>query len=423
MDIRPPKGRVRTVNQSQLDQGAGRVGPLPPARAPVPPVASPSIQAVPLSDIDHSQHTRRPRPVWRWVLSSVALLLLGGIGGMYWWYNEQLRPMDSNDHAAVKFVVAEGAHFSDIATHLRQRGLIRNELAFEIYATIAGKKDALKAGTCSLKRSETSEELLQKLTAGCHDFRAITFFPGGTIEKPLYKPSGALLSQTMYVKYVLQHAGYSDGQIAAAFQKQYTGPLFAGKPAGMTLEGYIFGETYYMPLEATADQVLEESFKHFYAIVQKNDLEAKFKAHGLTLYQGITLASIVQRELNCEDKPTPERKARCYGYQQEIAQVFLKRLQDSMPLGSDVTFIYAADMMGVAPTPELESPYNTRIHAGLPPGPIASPGEMALQAVANPSSTDYLFFLAGDDGLIYFARTNAEHESNAAKYCKTLCEL
>ena len=102
-------------------------------------------------------------------------------------------------------------------------------------------------------------------------------------------------------------------------------PLFAGKPAGATLEGYIFGETYYIDKSATAEDVLKEAFSHMYNVVQKNDLVEKYRQKGLSLYQGITLASIVQRELNCEGKPTAERKNRCYEYQRTIAQVYLCR--------------------------------------------------------------------------------------------------
>ena len=225
----------------------------------------------------------------------------------------------------------------------------------------------------------------------------------------------------MYIKYVLGKAGYTDQQIEHALSQQYTGPLFADKPAGTGLEGYIYGETYHVDTMATAEKVLQTTFDQMYKDITANDLIPKFKVQGLNLYQAITLASIVQRELNCEGKPTEERKQRCYGYQQTIAQVFLKRLKDGTTLGSDVTFIYAADMKGVTPTPDLDSLYNTRIHPGLPPGPIASPGLLALKAVGNPSNTEYNFFIAGDDGLIYFAKTLAEHEANIAQHCQTLC--
>ena len=86
-----------------------------------------------------------------------------------------------------------------------------------------------------------------------------------------------------------------------------------------------------------------------------------------------------------------------------------------------MTFIYAADMLNVTPSVDLDSPYNTRKYTGLPPGPIASPGELALKAVANPSDTDYLYFIAGDDGLIYFAKDAAGHQQNIDEHCQVLC--
>jgi UPF0755 protein len=225
----------------------------------------------------------------------------------------------------------------------------------------------------------------------------------------------------MYIKYRLRQAGFSDAQITAALNKTYQGPVFDAKPAGTSLEGYIYGETYYVDTDATAEQVLQMTFDQMYKDLQANGLPQKFANQGLTMYEAITLASIVQRELNCEGKPTEERKERCYGYQRTIAQIFLKRLKEGGMLGSDVTFIYAADMLGVAPTVDIDSPYNTRIHAGLPPGPIAAPGLLALKAVGNPTDTDYYFFIAGDDGLIYFAKDLAGHEANIKNHCQQLC--
>jgi UPF0755 protein len=92
-----------------------------------------------------------------------------------------------------------------------------------------------------------------------------------------------------------------------------------------------------------------------------------------------------------------------------------------MPLGSDVTYQYAAKQLGVAPTPDLDSPYNTRKNPGLPPGPIAVPGLSALEAVAAPAAGDYVYFLSGDDEVTYFARTNAEHEANIKNHCQIKC--
>ena len=209
----------------------------------------------------------------------------------------------------------------------------------------------------------------------------------------------------MHVRYRLQEFGYSESQVESALSKQYSGPLFADKPAGTSLEGYIYGETYYVDPGAAPEVVLQTTFDEMYKQLTRYALPSKFTSQGLNLYQAITLSSIVQRELNCEGKPTEARKETCFQYQRSIAQVFLKRLHEGISLGSDVTFIYAADMRGVTPTVDIDSLYNTRIHTGLPPGPIASPGIHALRAVADPSATDYLFFIAGDDGcLLYTSR-------------------
>jgi UPF0755 protein len=107
----------------------------------------------------------------------------------------------------------------------------------------------------------------------------------------------------------------------------------------------------------------------------------------------------------------------------QIAQVFYLRLAQSMPLGSDVTYQYIADRTGVARDPDLDSPYNTRRYAGLPPGPIATPGLKALLAVANPAQTDYLYFLSGDDDITYFGRTFQEHEANIKNHCQEKCQI
>ena len=121
------------------------------------------------------------------------------------------------------------------------------------------------------------------------------------------------------------------------------------------------------------------------------------------------MASIVQKEVS---DPSDQR---------QVAQVFLKRLKEGTVLGSDVTFLYIAKKEGRSPSVNDPSPYNTRKNGGLPPGPIANFHLSALQAVANPASGDFLYFVAGDDGKTYFSRTEAEHDANVAAHCKKLC--
>lgn len=418
MDIRPPKRPQAYVS---------------PAR----PAQEVSHEAVGVKKRDVSPHsealkmepspTLYKRPKKRkllFVLVSAIVFLVLAVLGVSFWYQVQLRPVDEFSTETVQFAVGEGESFDAITSRLKVQGLIRDKYAFSLLAWLEYEHDSVKSqSTCRLSPSESAQTILDKLVEGCHDFKVITFYPGATIEKPLYKQTDSSSGGKMYIKYVLQQAGFSDKEISSALAKQYNSPIFADKPDGTTLEGYVFGETYYVATNATAEEVLQDTFDQFNKIIDQGNLASLFEKQGLNLYQGITLASIVQRELNCEDKPTQERKDRCYGYQQTIAQVFLKRLREGMTLGSDVTFIYAADMRGVTPSPLLDSPYNTRLYTGLPPGPIAAPGELALKAVANPSSTEYLYFLAGDDGLIYFAKTLDEHNANIVAHCQTSCEL
>ena len=156
---------------------------------------------------------------------------------------------------------------------------------------------------------------------------------------------------------------------------------------------------------------MTRTFDELQKQVDAHNLVAAYQQKGLSLYQGITLASIVQREVaDMADS-------------KQVAQVFLKRLSDDFPLGADATFVYAAKKVGATPSVDFDSPYNTRIHTGLPPGPISSPGATALQAVGAPAPGDYMYFVSGDDGRTHFSRTLAEHEALTAEYCKKNCSL
>lgn len=368
--------------------------------------------------------SKKKRCLRRWmiILIAVMVFLTAVFAVLFKWYEMQLRPV-SSDSNKVSVTVEDGSSVSVVANTLASKNLIRNRLAFEVYVRL-NNKNSIKAGTCMIAPSESVADIVNRMNNGCHDFKTITFYPGGTLESSKYKASQSSdgVDKTS-VRYILRQAGYSDDEISNAFKAKYDSPLFADRPSGSSLEGYVFGETYQFTGDATAKDVLQTVFDHMYKVVQKNDLVNKFKAQGLTLYQGLTMASIVERELGCEDKPTVERKNRCYQYQRGIAQVFIARYKKNMQLGSDVTFIYAADKAGVKPKVDIDSPYNTRKHTGLPPTPIATPGELSLKAVADPAPGDNLFFIAGDDGLIYFAKTDEEHKNNIDKYCQKLCSI
>lgn len=340
------------------------------------------------------------------VLFSIVVFL--GIASFVW-YRHELSPVSSIESAKRPITIKPNTLPRQIAAQLKKAGLIRSETAFYFYVTQSNQRDKLQAGSYLLSPHDSTQQIVAELISGKVTQTSVTFYPGAVLDKG---PKG---SADTSVTSALKKAGYSDEQIDRALAAQYDQPLlFTGKPAGTTLEGYVFGDTYNITAGADAEAAIDRSLDEFSAIVTKHDLVNAYKAQGLTLYQGITLASMIQRELSTNSKQaTTDQKI--------VAQIFLTRLKQHMPLGSDVTYQYAAAQLGVSPTPDLDSPYNTRKNQNLPPGPIAVPGEGALLAVAQPASTDYLYFLSGDDDKTYFAMTDQQHQSNIDAHCHKKC--
>lgn len=347
--------------------------------------------------------------IWAWIGGIFAGALIVTFAGLIIWYNILLSPVGKDLGQLKKVTIPSGSTSSQIGKELQKQSIIRSATAFDIYVRLSGKNNVLKAGSYRLSPAESTPKIIEHFVNGSVDQFSITFYPGATLKDNTNKAK----SKKYDVTTVLKKAGFSAQEIANALNEKYDsssyGKLFDGKPASADLEGYVYGETYNFNVGATVHDILESTFKEFYATAKKYNLIDSFSRHNLNLYQGITLASIIQREAN---KPEDHK---------QVAQVFYARLSAGMMLGSDVTYQYIADKNGIARDPNLDSPYNTRRYAGLPPGPISVPGLNALRAVANPADGDYLYFLSGDDDVTYFARTNAEHEANISAHCKIKC--
>lgn len=376
-----------------------------------PPKEQPPVE-VPLM---LEEHATPDAPVKRFIRKKllgifgffVLLLVIAGVSAIIW-YQQALRPVSSDPNAErILLTIQSGTSPSDIANALAQKNIIRSTTAFDIYTRLGQTKNKLQAGSYRLSPAESTQDIVGHLISGKAEEFTLTFYPGATLTDTTDKAD----SKKVDVTTILKRAGYSDVEISTALKKTYNHPLLRDKPASADLEGYVYGETYNFAVSASVEDILNRTFDQFYTQIEKYDFVNGFKQQNLTLYQGITLASIIQREVGTAAD------------QKQVAQVFYTRLAENMPLGSDVTYHYAADKRGIARDNTLDDPYNTRIHAGLPPGPIAAPGLSALQAVANPSSGDYVYFLSGDDNITYFARTNEEHEQNIKKHCAYKCSL
>jgi UPF0755 protein len=328
------------------------------------------------------------------ILAIVALLVVGGALGARAWYNRNLAAVSSSQQVTY-FPVASGSSLQEIATDLKRAYLIRNVTAFEAYVRGRQLYSKMQAGTYALTPSMSTPTIVSKIVNGQVSSSYLTILPGKTVKQ---------------IRQTFKQSGYSDAELDVAFNPD-TYPdeaVLANLPAGATLEGFLYPDSFQKetatPAQAIVRESLEEMQKHL-----TPDIINGFSAQGLNTYQGITLASIAYQE---SGDPSTEPT---------VAQVFLSRLKQGMMLGSDVTAFYAASLAGQGQSLTVDSPYNTRLHTGLPPGPISNMTADALKAVAHPSNTDYLYFVAGDNGVVHFSHTEAEQEQAVKQYCTKQC--
>lgn len=225
----------------------------------------------------------------------------------------------------------------------------------------------------------------------------------------------------MSIRKKLLTAGYANDEITAALDAHYDFAMLADKPANASLEGYLMGETHEFYKSDTVSKIIETFLAGTEQVIEENNLKTAFAARGLSLHEGIILASILQKEAKTPDMPT-------------IAGIIYNRLEIGQKLGIDSTIKYYVDLIDPdrqtytdnATILRINSCYNTNEaygNAGLPCGPISNPSLAALTAAANPTDSSYLYFLTGDDGTMYYGSTAAQHEQNRYRYCKVRCNI
>lgn len=432
------------------------VAEMNPSFSPASTLGSPEVQSIinePTKSESESSESPRPakssekpmKKVKRILLSFFILLFLAGLfGGGYYWYS--LQPVssancrfdsakaaaesnekESNSVCEYQTIeISAGESVKQIASDLKQADLIRNPFAFELYARINNLHAKLKTGKYSFRKTMSARAIAKQLVNGVvsSDVFNLTILPGTNLLGDKGKSQTGIIHQ-------FRTLGYSEEEINQALTKHYDNPVLKGLyadetklsnpeiPVKLALEGYLYGETYQFYNHEKLENVITTILNQFNDVVVSNQLEEKFKARGLSLREGIILASIIQKEARTEDMPG-------------VSMVFQNRLKQGIALGSDVTATYAADITGIDRTNAtnadilaVNSLYNTRKFPGLPPGPIAVPSKAALLAVAEPDSSkaSMLYFLTGDDGLMYYSSTDAEHNQKIRDHCQKLCKV
>lgn len=341
----------------------------------------------------------RAKPRWRkWLLIGggvIVLLAALSAGGVYSWYQINLRPRDATATTTELIQIKKGLSSSAIAGLLEEKQIIRSSTAFSWYISQKDVKNKLQAGTFALGPQMSVSEVTTKLVRGEVARRDVTFPPGRRLDQLLK---------------AMVEAGFEEKASKEALETAGRQKLAGILPTGDNLEGYLFAETYSLNLDDQPSKLVEQALTQFLKILTP-DIKKGIAQQKLSVHQAVILASIVQQESSSATT------------QKQIAQVFLRRLKEGISLGADPTFRYAAHLSGKPAVPSLDHPYNTRIYKGLPPGPIGNFSASSLAAVADPASGDYLFFVAGDDGVTRFSKTTAEHEALKNKYCIELCKL
>jgi UPF0755 protein len=329
----------------------------------------------------------------------VLLLAAGGFGAVSYnvqrWYAENVKPL-SADATQVVFTVEIGDTPQVIGDNLEAKKLIKSAKAFAWYVRTHDVRDQLKAGTYRFSPSMGVAEIVTQLTEGKVATDLFTILPGKRLDQ---------------IKDDMIKAGFDAKEVALALDPSvYAGhPALTDKPKAASLEGYLYPESFAKTKDTSPETIVRASLDE----MQKRltpEVRSGFAKQGLSVHEALTLASIITQEV-----PKAEDKA-------IVAQVFLKRLKNDIPLESDVTVFYAAKITGKDATLDIDSLYNTYKNKGLPPGPVSNVTESSMRAIIQPAATDYLYFVAGDDGVTHFSKTLAEHQALTRQYCKQLCQ-
>jgi UPF0755 protein len=312
--------------------------------------------------------------------------------------NNDLTRSVSNDPTPQQFVVSQGESVAEIGSNLQQQGLLQDGDLFRLYVRYNNLDSTINAGVFTLRPNMNIPEIAQTLQRAVAAETQITIPEGKRMEEV-----AELLQEQLNIN--------ADEFLRLARRADYDYAFLKDLPDGASLEGYLFPDTYRLPQNPTAQDVLLKMLDNYGEKVQP--LMEQAKAAGKTPREVLTLASIVEREaVIASERPT-------------IASVYLNRLKIGMALQADPTTQYA---LGYQPdqktwwkqgltTDDLKyndpSGYNTYVSPDMPPGPIASPGLSSIQAVISPAETDYLYFVAScsKDGSHQFSVTFEEHQS------------
>ncbi|MEB2279179.1 endolytic transglycosylase MltG [Lysinibacillus xylanilyticus] len=341
---------------------------------------------------------------------AIAFVLISGIVGLlgYSYVKSALKPVDPDATKTIAVEVPIGSTLSSISTLLEKKGVIKDARVFKYYAKFKNESQ-FQAGNYDLTQAMTLDELIESLKTG-KVYRTPVFtmtIPEGLT---LEQIGNIVEKKTPYTQKEFMDLVTSDAfvqQMKAKYPELVTDAVLADK-IRYDLEGYLFPATYsYFEEKPSLESIVDEMVGAMDKVVKNyNDALTEKK---MSVHQLLTFASLLEREATAQtDRET-------------IASVFYNRIDQGMPLQTDPTVLYALGSHKdrvLYKDLEVDNAYNTYKNRGLPPGPIAGAGKTSIEAVLNPSKTDYLYFLADKKGVNHFSKTYDEHLLKVDKYIK-----
>ena len=312
------------------------------------------------------------------------------------------RPVDAADDSKVFINIEEGSGASQIAAQLAESGLIRNELAFKLKSKFSGAGTKFQAGAYAVSKSMSTESIIDMIADGRTAAKSFRIIEGLSLDKIASQlASQDICTEEEFFKEV--ESGEFDHPFMKYLQK---GPT--------RLEGFLFPDTYNIPLDGGAHEAIEAMLTGFDSKVT-DEYYDKAKQRGMTIDEVITAASIIEREASFK-----EDKAK-------VASVIYNRIDKDMYLQMDsiIAYIHKEDkVIATYGDIAVDSAYNPYKNKGLPPGPICSPGIDAIDAALEPADTNYLYFVNSDkmDGSLTFCENETQFSKAKAAFEKAYAE-
>ena len=328
------------------------------------------------------KHRNSGWAVVRWIFALFGV----GIAGLLLAALALNRPTGSGER---EVVIQKGMTVLQIGELLRREGVIRSPRLLVLFSLFDGTSRRLKAGIHRFPDNASTWDVLKKLAFSRDEFRNVTLPEGMTLARTLRLLAAELDLDHDRMRRLASDPGYCRGLGVAADN----------------LEGYLFPETYRIPLVMDEAQVIRMLVRHFFAVFDP-EMTERARHIGLSAHEVVTLASIIEGEALLDR----ERAT--------ISAVYHNRLRRGMYLQADPTVQYALEdgpRRLFYKDYRIDSPYNTYRHRGLPPGPVMNPGAASLRAALHPADVQYLYFVARGDGSHVFSRTAREHEEAKRK--------